>query len=304
MKIAVLIILGTVISTSTLALGIGNSGIGGIGDNPDFVGTTKSDTVEIENTDPSLLLDENTDGTARLQFKGSGLPATRGILLDICNDTLTCSNALHVRGDHTSITNFDITSTSATLNTFDIITSNDTGNGAGDLLILDGSGLVPLADIPDTLTGKDADTLDGKEFSDSCGTNFVRAGLNKCVWDSSVPGGSSVTPRDTCDSLSVSGLTGATYVKLKVTLWVRANNGVLSERYSTVIGYKDASCTTAISSVSSGVEEHTALTQDTVLLKTTHYLTVPVVSGDVYLRFEDDTGDRGLNNVSVIEYYD
>ncbi len=41
------------------------------------------------------------------------------------------------------------------------VLSVKTGNGAGQALILDGSGLVPLADLPSTLTGKDADTLDG-----------------------------------------------------------------------------------------------------------------------------------------------
>ncbi len=39
------------------------------------------------------------------------------------------------------------------------------GTGAGNALVLDSGGLVPLANLPGTLTGKDADTLDGQHAS-------------------------------------------------------------------------------------------------------------------------------------------
>lgn len=39
-------------------------------------------------------------------------------------------------------------------------------NAADGILKLDASGGVPLAQIPDTLTGKDADTVDGEHYSD------------------------------------------------------------------------------------------------------------------------------------------
>jgi len=48
----------------------------------------------------------------------------------------------------------------------DTVDGAHAGNSAGNVLLLDSSGLVPLDNIPSTLTGKDADTVDGHEAAD------------------------------------------------------------------------------------------------------------------------------------------
>jgi hypothetical protein len=62
---------------------------------------------------------------------------------------------------------FTINSTTKVTNlNVDMVDDCHVGNGANNILLLDTNGLVPLTNIPNVLTGKDADTVDGKHATD------------------------------------------------------------------------------------------------------------------------------------------
>ncbi len=62
---------------------------------------------------------------------------------------------------------FTINSTTKVTNlNVDMVDDCHVGNGANNILLLDTNGLVPLTNIPNVLTGKDADTVDGKHAAD------------------------------------------------------------------------------------------------------------------------------------------
>lgn len=58
----------------------------------------------------------------------------------------------------------------------DTVDGHHAGNAAGNVLVLDGSALVPLAQVPATLTGKDADTVDGYHAGNTAGKLLVLDG--------------------------------------------------------------------------------------------------------------------------------
>ena len=76
-------------------------------------------------------------------------------------DNLDSTHFVNATNLSTGTVNLDRIPGTLTGKDADTVDGYSAGTSASRLLVLDGSGLVPLANIPTTLTGKDADTIDG-----------------------------------------------------------------------------------------------------------------------------------------------
>jgi hypothetical protein len=100
-------------------------------------------------------LRKKIDGRSRLQLAGLQVREYLHMLGQITTDV----------GNGTAPFVINSTTKVSNLNT-DMTDGYHAGTAAGQILVLDASGLVPLANIPNTLTSKDADTVDGCEAAD------------------------------------------------------------------------------------------------------------------------------------------
>lgn len=126
-------------------------------------GVTRKETTSQLNTalDHGLLTGKSDDDHTQYAKKAGdtftgGVTGTTLSLSGQLTSTVADGTAPAVVTSGTVVTNLNA----------DKVDGYHAGNGANQVLLLDGSGLVPLADIPATLTGKDADTLDTYHASD------------------------------------------------------------------------------------------------------------------------------------------
>lgn len=169
----------------------------------------------------------------------------------------------------------------------DTVDGYHAGNAANQVLLLDASGLVPLADIPATLTGKAADTVDGIDSTSfarvdatssfvqavsfaatvsstaACALGYTRIGTNYCA-KTGVIGNNGAT-NNTCISLSAPSAS-AKAVVLKTTANARTINSI-GGKYAFIGRYLsgDLGCSTLVEQLSSAVGyEYVAKTNEDI----------------------------------------
>lgn len=121
-------------------------------------------------TNYSLAIGNYNETATNIQLFGNGNASFAG---DVT------VNTINTRPIGTGTGNIPVSTGSVNVDlNADMVDGKSAGNGADNVLLLDGSGFVPLADIPATLTGKDADSVDGLHAG-GAKTGYVRGILTQ-----------------------------------------------------------------------------------------------------------------------------
>ncbi len=177
----------------------------------------------------------------------------------------------------------------------DVLTlSYDSGIAAGSAVTFN-TGLSLATDGTVTIPGSIT-------HSAACASGFTRVSPGFCLKDTF---SLSALTRDACTSYAAPAA-DATSVLIVSQALAKANNAIAS-RNAVITAWEDSGCTTtSIDTVAeSYAYEFSAVTATTILdanAPNERFLQLPSVGATIYLKFTDDTGDRGTANASILGY--
>lgn len=135
----------------------------------------------------------------------------------------------------------------------------------------------------------------------ACAAGYTRMGTNYCLRDARSGASGSLT-RDACTALAVPS-SDAVKVVVKGVIDAKSNNAV-GARTTQFNGYTDSGCTTWADQADAIAYEASAVAAGTVLERYRYDMTVPNVSGNIYVKQTDDASDQGNIQYLIIGYWD